>query len=349
MPNSWEATGITIGPLQLTGRALLAPMAGVTDAGMRTVAATHGASLTFSEMVAAAGFAHGDEQARARARLPNGGLAGVQLAGCDPVALAEAARLVEGEGAALIDINMGCPAKRVTGGLAGSALMRDLDHAVRLVVAVVGAVRVPVTLKMRLGWDATSLNASQLAARAEQAGVALVTVHGRTRAQFYTGTADWRAVASVKRALRHIPLVVNGDCHSAADAAAMLQQSGADGVMIGRAAMGRPWLVGQVAASLRTGSAAPAPSARERLTSAASHLESLLTQLGVEKGLRHARKHLAAYVEHAGPASSRRSETRRRIVSTDKPREAAWLLREAFLDCEADPSVDPAHLVEAAA
>ncbi len=244
--------------------------------------------------------------------------------------MAEAAREVEGAGAAVIDINMGCPAKRVTGGLSGSALMRDLDHACRLIAAVLDAVRVPVTVKMRLGWDAGSINAQLLAQRAESLGVALVTVHGRTRQQFYTGNADWAAVRAVKAALRAIPLVVNGDCRSPADALAMLDASGADAVMVGRAAVGRPWIVGAVAAALAGRPFAP-PSATERLAAAIEHVEAILEALGPDKGLRHARKHLAAYAEHAGPASPARDALRRRLVTATEARDVAPLLRQVFL------------------
>ncbi len=333
--------GPSIGPISVPGRAFLAPMAGITDLGMRRAAQHFGASLTVSEMVAATSYKEGGPEARLRASIEGTGCTAVQIAGCEPAPMAEAARLVADAGAQVIDINMGCPAKRVTGGLSGSALMRDLDHACRLIAAVVAAVEVPVTVKMRLGWDATSLNAPALARRAEDLGVSLVTVHGRTREQFYNGRADWAAVRAVKAALRSIPLVVNGDCHSPKDAEAMMEASGADAVMVGRAALGQPWLVGRIARAL-AGEPAPMPSAADRLAAALDHIESILAALGREKGLRHARKHLAAYVDHAGPASSQRLALRQRLVTTGDAAEVAPLLSAAFLDSRLDQFADAA-------
>lgn len=330
----WTAGDLTIGAIRVHGRAFLAPMAGVTDSGMRRIALRFGASLTVSEMVAAAGYAAGQPEAQLRATGVGIAVPVVQIAGCQPGPMSEAARQVEGAGAAVIDINMGCPAKRVTGGLSGSALMRDLDHACRLIAAVREAVQVPVTVKMRLGWDAGSINAPLLARRAEALGVGLVTVHARTRQQFYTGSADWNAVRAVKAALRAIPLVVNGDCRSPADARAMLDASGADAVMVGRAAVGQPWMVGGVAAAL-AGRLFTWPSAAERLEAAVEHIEAILDALGPDKGLRHARKHLAAYAEHAGPATPARDALRRRLVTATEARDIAPLLREVFF---ADPT-----------
>ena len=291
-----DGAPLRIGGLVLSGRAFLAPMAGVTDVGMRRVAQRFGAALTVSEMVVGDHLARGEAASLARAM--GAGLAPhvVQLAGCRAEALAEGARAAEDGGAAVIDINMGCPAKKVTGGLAGSALMRDLDAAVRLIAATVAAVSVPVTVKMRLGWDEASLNAPELARRAAAEGVALVTVHGRTRQQFYKGRADWSAVAAVKRAVP-VPVVVNGDCLSPADARAMLAASGADAVMVGRAAVGRPWLVGAIAAALR-GEVPVVPSLAARREAALDHFDALLSVFGAAQGNRHARKHLVAYAEH---------------------------------------------------
>ena len=316
---------LTIGALRLAGRALLAPMAGVTDAGMRRAAQRRGATLAFSEMVASAGLIEADSECLGRAERVAGAPFAVQLVGCDPASMAEAARRLAAEGADLIDINMGCPARRVAGALAGSALMRDLDAASRILEAVVEASPVPVTLKTRLGWDDSSRNAAALAVAAERVGIRLVTVHARTRAQFYKGAADWTAVREIVAAVA-IPVVVNGDCRSVADARAMLAASGASAVMTGGAATGRPWLVGAIARALETGGAETPPAAAERLADAAEHLDHLLTRMGVHAGLRHARKHLAAYVEYEGAPGS----LRRALVTTESPDEAQALLARAY-------------------
>ncbi|RVU14560.1 tRNA dihydrouridine synthase DusB [Methylobacterium oryzihabitans] len=304
---------------------LLAPLSGVTDLHLRRIARRLGATAVVSEMVAAEDLVRGDAESRLRAEgegvLPHV----VQLAGCDPHWMAEGARLAEANGADAIDVNMGCPAKTVTGGQAGSALMRDLDHAERLLAAVRGAVRVPVTVKMRLGWDHASLNAPDLARRAERLGYAAVTVHGRTRQQFYTGRADWAAIRAVAGAVA-IPVVANGDIASLDEARACLSASGAAAVMIGRAAVGRPWLVGAVAAGL-AGRPAPALPPGERAALAAEHYEGLLALYGARMGVRHARKHLAAYADHGGGLDA---GERRALVTTTEPAEALRLLGRAF-------------------
>ncbi len=320
---------LSFGPLVLRGRAILAPMAGITDLGMRRLAWRFGASLTVTEMVVGDHLARGDPASLARVASDGGQPHVVQVAGCTPDSLAEAARIAEGCGAVAIDINMGCPAKRVTGGLAGSALMRDLDHAARLVAATVAAVAVPVSVKMRLGWDETSLNAPALARRAEAEGARLITVHGRTRSQFYKREADWRAVAAVKRAVA-IPVVVNGDCRSAADARAMLAASGADAVMIGRAALGRPWFVGQVAEALATGHCPPPPAAPERRRAAVEHYEAILDLFGTAKGVRHARKHLCAYAEQEARLGPVPEGLRGRLAVAEDAGEVRRLLHHLF-------------------
>lgn len=312
-------------------RAFLAPMSGVTDIVMRRIAARFGAGLVISEMVASDEFVRGSEEARIRAEGAGISPHVVQLAGCDPHWLGEAARLAEANGAAIVDINMGCPAKKVTGGWAGSALMRDLDHALSLVHAAVKAVSIPVTVKMRLGWDAASLNAPELARRAVDAGAAMITVHGRTRQQFYKGQADWGAIRAV-REQGSFPLVANGDIHTGADARACLAQSGADCVMIGRAALGRPWLVGAIGAEL-AGREAKTLTLAEKLAVAREHYEGLLSLMGVAHGVRHARKHLAAYADDAmASGAAPDAELRRTLLTADQPQPVIAALEALFSD-----------------
>ena len=323
-----------IGPVSMTGRAILAPMSGVTDAGLRRIARRFGASLVVSEMVASDQLARGEAEAMLRAEGDGVTPHVVQIAGCEAYWMGEGARAAEAAGADIIDINMGCPAKRVTNGWSGSALMRDLDHACQLIEATVAAVSVPVTLKMRLGWDHASLNAPELARRAEALGVRLITVHGRTRQQFYKGQADWSAVRAV-RAATPLPLVVNGDIAGIASAEQALAASGADLVMIGRAAMGKPWLVGQVSAHL-CGAEWRVPSAAEMADAASEHYEWLLSSMGRYKGLRHARKHVAAYLDEArrlgaviGPADVQA------LLTSEVPAQVSGGLRRAFLQDQA--------------
>jgi tRNA-dihydrouridine synthase B len=305
-----------IGEVRLDGRAFLAPMAGVTDPGMRRLASRFGASLTVTEMIAADLYARGDAANRLKAEGAGAGFHVVQIAGRDPYVMAEAARLAQDSGALMIDINMGCPAKKVTSGYAGSHLMRDIGLAVSLMRAAVAAVRIPVTLKMRLGWGSQSLNAPQLGRLAEAERIAMLTVHGRTRCQFYSAKADWTAIGEVKKAVS-IPVVANGDCASLADAAAILAQSGADAVMIGRSAIGRPWFVGEVAYYLASGKARDETPPAERKGAALEHYETLLELFGPLQGLRHARKHLAAYAERAGVVDG--AALRQRLVRLECP------------------------------
>ncbi len=316
-------------PVTLASRALLAPMSGVTDIVMRRIAARFGAGLVVSEMVASDEFVRGSEESRLRAEGAGISPHVVQLAGCDPHWLGEAARLAEANGAAIIDINMGCPAKKVTGGWAGSALMRDLDHAVSLVEAAVAAVKVPVTVKMRLGWDDASRNAPELARRAVASGARLITVHGRTRQQFYKGVADWAAIRAV-RDVGDFPLVANGDIHGLDDARACLAQSGADLVMVGRAALGKPWLVGAIGAGL-DGRPVPEPTLAQKHAVAREHYEGLLSLLGKAHGVRHARKHLAAYADEATQSGGTPdAEARRLLLTTDDPTQALAALAGLF-------------------
>ncbi len=281
-----------IGKIRTRNRVFLAPMSGVTDEAFRQASHDTAAGLVVSEMVAS------EELVRQRRDMVRRALGAkklspfvMQLAGREAHWMAEGAKVAQDLGADIIDINMGCPARQVTGGLSGSALMRNLDHAITLVAATVGAARVPVTLKMRLGWDEKSLNAPELARRAEAAGVAMITVHGRTRCQFYTGKADWRAIRAVREAIK-IPLVANGDCHSPDDARAMMQASGADAVMIGRGAYGRPWWPGVVAEALEPGSGVQHPSLAQERNVLLNQQADTLSLYGAELGNKTFRKHL---------------------------------------------------------
>lgn len=319
----------SIGGLLPASRAFLAPMSGVTDLAMRRIAARFGAGLVVSEMVASDELVRGSEEARLRAEGSGVAPHVVQLAGCEARWLAEAAQVAEASGADIVDINMGCPAKRVVGGWAGSALMRDLDHAVGLIEAVVAVVKVPVTVKMRLGWDDASRNAPELARRAVVAGAAAITVHGRTRQQFYKGQADWAAIRPV-RAAGTFPLVANGDIATLAQAKDCLERSGADYVMVGRAAMGRPWLPGAIGAAL-AGREPPTISLAAKHDIAREHYEGLLSLMGRETGVRHARKHLAAYADEALASGVEPDESARRdLLTTNEPARAIAALGQLF-------------------
>jgi len=328
MPDQSPPPAFRIDQLPVPNRVLLAPMSGVSDLPFRRIAHRLGAGLVFSEMVAGDRLLAGDIEATSKADCADMTPRAVQLAGCRADYLAEAARFVEASGADLVDINMGCPAKKVTGGLAGSALMRDLDHAVSLIRAVVAAVSLPVTVKMRLGWDEASINAPELARRAEQEGVRMVTVHGRTRQQFYKGQANWDAIRDVVDAVA-IPVVANGDCATATDARAMLDRSGAAAIMVGRAATGRPWLPGALARALDAGDAEVASPDMPALAAiSAEHFSACVDHYGADVGVRTARKHLAAALDHAVATGcvDNRPTLRRAILTEPEPEAVMRLL-----------------------
>jgi tRNA-dihydrouridine synthase B len=324
MPNTAaRLLPLKLGKLTLDHPVLLAPMSGVTDPPFRQLVAKFGAGLVVTEMIASQSMIRECRKTLQMSRKADGdGLLAVQLAGYEPEVIAEAARLNEERGADIIDLNFGCPVKKVVGGRAGSFLMRDEVHAARIFSATVNAVNVPVTLKMRMGWDRDNLNAPRLAKIAEECGVQMVTVHGRTRDQFYGGEADWTFIRNVKDAVR-IPVIANGDIRDCADAAAALDVSGADGVMIGRAAYGRPWVIAQVMDYLSRGAMPREPGLRLQYETLLEHFDAMLAYYGARGGVRIARKHIAWYTHGLPGAEAFRAS----INKTDEAGAVTKLVR----------------------
>lgn len=287
---------IKIRDIELENPVILAPMSGVTDLPFRRLVKKFGAGLVVSEMVASRAMIAESHQSMKKSAIELDDATGacVQLAGCEPEVIAEAAKMNEGMGAKIIDLNFGCPAKKVVNGYSGSALMKDIKLASEILYATVKAVDVPVTLKMRMGWDDDTLNADEIAKIAEDAGIQMITVHGRTRCQFYTGNANWDYISKVKKAVK-IPVIANGDIKCFESAKQALAKSGADGIMIGRGCYGKPWLISQVAHYLKTGEELPDPTTIEKMELVLAHYDAMLEHYGETNGVKIARKHLSWY------------------------------------------------------
>ena len=317
---------IQIGPIEVASPVILAPMTAVTDLPFRRAVKRYGAGLTVTEMIASQAMIRETRQSLQKSMWdPSEEPVSMQLAGCEPHVMAEAAKLNEQRGAAIIDINMGCPVKKVVNGWAGSALMRDLTTAAAIIEATVKAVKVPVTLKTRMGWDHNSLNAPELARIAEDLGVQMITIHGRTRCQLYKGEADWAFVRRVKEAVS-VPVIVNGDINSLKDSREALRQSGADGVMVGRGSYGRPWFVAQVMSDLGGGGRRPDPSLDEQLATMLEQYDEMLELYGTQTGVNLARKHIGWYTKGL-PGSA---DLRNRVNQQENPAVVVRMLQEFY-------------------
>ena len=333
---------LKIGPVELDSNVVLAPMSGVTDLPFRRLVKRFGAGLVVSEMIASKAMVYAARKTlKMSSNCAEEQPMAVQLAGCEPAVMAEAARLNEDRGAAIIDINMGCPVKKVTNGDAGSALMRDLDHAKRILEATVKAVSLPVTLKMRTGWDDQTRNAPELAKIAEQAGIRSLAVHGRTRCQFYKGRADWDYISKVKEAV-DIPVFANGDIETIDDAADCLRQSGADGLLIGRGAYGRPWFLGQVERFLANGERAGDPPLEVQRDTLLEHYETMLAHYGIDAGVRIARKHIGWYSKGL-PSSAEFRQAVNQEPDPDKVRAAIHAFYSPLIDDQGDLTAECAQ------